>query len=167
MEDICNFVSGELRPPSSGRYVENFEPATGRAYSRVPDSDQEDLNEAIAAAQAAFPGWSETPAMERSKVMTRIAERIEAKSDELVRAESIDTGKPLAAAKDLAAFFLGLLDATEHLGHVPPRKPRHRTPWLRPTGRRPGACECAPRTPHETFRRRARSSTSTDSMCRR
>ena len=99
MEDICNFVSGELRPPSSGRYVENFEPATGRAYSRVPDSDQEDLNEAIAAAQAAFPGWSETPAMERSKVMTRIAERIEAKSDELVRAESIDTGKPISLAR--------------------------------------------------------------------
>ena len=44
-------------------------------YSRIPDSDKEDLNEAVAAAKAAFPGWSETPAMERSKVMIRIAER--------------------------------------------------------------------------------------------
>ncbi len=101
MEDICNYVSGELRPPRAGRYLENFEPATGRAYSRIPDSDKDDLNEAIAAAQAAFPVWSETPAMERSKVMTRIAEGIEAKSDQLVRAESIDTGKPISLAREV------------------------------------------------------------------
>ena len=101
MEDICNYVSGELRPPRAGRYLENFEPATGRAYSRVPDSDQDDLNEAIVAAQAAFPVWRETPAMERSKVMTRIAEGIEAKSEELVRAESIDTGKPISLAREV------------------------------------------------------------------
>lgn len=101
MEDICNYVSGELRPPRAGRYLENFEPATGRAYSRIPDSDKDDLNEAIAAAQAAFPVWSETPAMERSKVMTRIAEAIEAKSEELVRAESIDTGKPISLAREV------------------------------------------------------------------
>ncbi len=101
MEDICNYVSGELRPPRAGRYLENFEPATGRAYSRIPDSDKDDLNEAIAAAQAAFPVWSETPAMERSKVMTRIAEGIEAKSEELVRAESIDTGKPISLAREV------------------------------------------------------------------
>ncbi len=101
MEDICNYVNGDLRPPRSGRYLENFEPATGRAYSRIPDSDKEDLNEAIAAAQAAFPVWSKTPAMERSKVMTRIAEGIEAKSEELVRAESIDTGKPISLAREV------------------------------------------------------------------
>ena len=101
MEDICNYVGGELRPPRSGHYLENFEPATGRAYSRIPDSDKDDLNEAIAAAQAAFPVWSETPAMERSKVMTRIAEGIEAKSEELVRAESIDTGKPISLAREV------------------------------------------------------------------
>ena len=101
MEDICNYVSGELRPPRAGRYLENFEPATGRAYSRIPDSDKDDLNEAIVAAQAAFPVWSETPAMERSKVMTRIAEAIEAKSDELVRAESIDAGKPISLAREV------------------------------------------------------------------
>ena len=41
-------------------------------YSRIPDSDKEDLNEAIAAAQA-FPVWSETPSMERSRVMLHIA----------------------------------------------------------------------------------------------
>lgn len=101
MEDICNFVNGELTPPRSGRYLDNFEPATGRAYSRVPDSDKDDLDEAIVAAQAAFPGWSETPAMERSKVMLHLANRIDAMSDELVRAESVDTGKPISLARDV------------------------------------------------------------------
>ena len=54
-----------------------------------------------AAAKAAFPGWAATPASERSRLMLRLAELVEANLEELAEAESRDTGKPIAAARGL------------------------------------------------------------------
>jgi len=98
---IMNYIDGELVPPASGGYLPNVEPATGEPYSEVPDGDAGDIERAAEAAERAFPGWSRTPAAERSRLLLRIAELIEANLEKLARAESVDTGKPIALARSL------------------------------------------------------------------
>src|SRR4051812_18687554 len=98
---IRNFIDGQFVEPSGGKYLDNIEPATGKAYSLVPDSDAADVELAVAAAEKAFPAWSKTPAADRSRFLLRIADLIERDLEKLARAESIDTGKPLSLARSL------------------------------------------------------------------
>ncbi|NOT08463.1 MAG: aldehyde dehydrogenase [Gemmatimonadales bacterium] len=90
-----------MAAPASGRYVDVEEPATGTVIAKAPDSDDADAARAVAAAEAAFPEWAATKAGERSRILLRIAELIDARADELARAESDDTGKPLSLARSL------------------------------------------------------------------
>jgi len=99
MESVRNFVSGELVDAAGGRFLDNVEPATGKVYSRLPDSDERDVERAVAAAEAAFPAWSSTPVEQRSKVLLRIADLLERDLDRLAHAESVDGGKPLTRAR--------------------------------------------------------------------
>ena len=98
---IQNFIDGQFVPPIGGKYLENIEPATGKPYSLVPDSDSRDVEAAVAAAERAFPAWSRTSAAERSRLLLRIAELIERDLEKFARAESVDTGKPLSLARSL------------------------------------------------------------------
>ncbi|MEY2584613.1 MAG: aminomuconate-semialdehyde/2-hydroxymuconate-6-semialdehyde dehydrogenase [Verrucomicrobiota bacterium] len=123
---IRNFIDGKFVEPTGGKYLENIEPATGQPYSLVPDSEAQDVELAVAAAEKAFPAWSKTPAADRSSVLLRIADLIERDLEKLARAESIDTGKPLALARSLdiprAAsnfrFFATAILHTENEAHV-------------------------------------------------
>jgi aminomuconate-semialdehyde/2-hydroxymuconate-6-semialdehyde dehydrogenase len=99
MEAIANYILGERIPPVAGRYLDNVEPATGRVYSQVPDSDADDVDLAVEAAALALPEWSATPAEQRSRMLLRIADLIERSLEALARAECIDTGKPLARCR--------------------------------------------------------------------
>jgi aminomuconate-semialdehyde/2-hydroxymuconate-6-semialdehyde dehydrogenase len=98
-EYISNYIAGDLQAPLSGKYMDNINPATGQVYSHTPDSDIKDIDEAVGAAKAAFPGWSTTPAEERFKILNRIAELIDANLDALALAETNDNGKPLWLSK--------------------------------------------------------------------
>ncbi len=98
MISIENTIDGRMTPPVSGDYLDNVNPATGKVYSRVPKSGVEDAERAIAAARAAFPAWSQTPVEERIKKLRRLASMIRERESELVRAESIDNGKPVSLA---------------------------------------------------------------------
>lgn len=95
MNKIRNYINGELKAPKSNNYIDNFEPATGKLYSLIPDSDKDDVEEAIQSARDAFKFWSELKNTERSKWLEKIANRIEERLDELAAAESKDNGKPL------------------------------------------------------------------------
>ena len=53
MIQLNNYIDGRQVPPKCNAYLDNFEPATGQVYSRIPDSDQEDVALAYAAAKAA------------------------------------------------------------------------------------------------------------------
>ncbi len=99
MQHLTNFISGKQVPPVSGRYLENIEPATGKVYSLVPESGLEEVNAAVEAASGAFPEWADTPARRRSAILLRLADLIEESLEPLARAESIDTGKPIALAR--------------------------------------------------------------------
>src|SRR5207244_12576187 len=98
---IQNFIGCEFVEPQTGRYLDNIEPATGKAYSQVADSGKEDVDLAVVAAEKAFADWSKKPAAERSKSLLRIADLVERDVEYLARAESIDTGKPLSLARSL------------------------------------------------------------------
>ena len=123
---ILNFIGGEFSEPVGREYIDNIEPATGKPYSKVPDSDARDVELAVAAAEKAFVTWSRTSADERSRVLLRIADLIERDLEKLARAESIDTGKPLTLARTLdiprAAsnfrFFATAILHTETEAHV-------------------------------------------------
>ena len=99
MQRIKHFIDGDLVEPQSGEYLDNVEPATGAVYSLVPDGDPQDVDRAVAAAKRAFPLWASTPAEERSRILLRLAQLIEDRLEDFARAESVDTGKPLAAAR--------------------------------------------------------------------
>ena len=123
---IKNFIDGQFVEPIGGKYLDNIEPATGKPYSQVADSDARDVDLAVAAAEKAFVDWSKKPAAERSKILLRIADLIERDLEKLARAESIDTGKPLSLARSLdiprAAsnfrFFATAILHTENEAHV-------------------------------------------------
>ena len=100
-ENILNYIGGELVPPVGGKFFANTEPATGQSFGQIPDSDDEDVSRAVAAAKAAFPIWSKLPAKERSDLLLKIADGIAANREVLAMAESKDNGKPLALAKQV------------------------------------------------------------------
>lgn len=99
MLELRNYIDGALVAPIAGKYLDNIEPATGKVYGRIPDSGAEDVARAAEAAERAFPGWAATSINERSAILTRIADLIQDRLEELARAESIDNGKPLSLAR--------------------------------------------------------------------
>src|SRR5437879_1619774 len=123
---IRNFMDGEFVEPISGRYLDNVEPATGKSYSQVADSDARDVDLAAAAAEKAFCDWSKKTATERSNFLLRIAALIERDLEKFARAESIDTGKPISLARTLDIprsianfrFFATAILHTESEAHI-------------------------------------------------
>jgi aminomuconate-semialdehyde/2-hydroxymuconate-6-semialdehyde dehydrogenase len=101
MNKLLNYINGTHLAPVSGLYIDNYNPATGEVYSRLPDSDERDIQHAVDAACSAFPSWSKTPTETRSRILLRIAELIERERDKLALAESIDQGKPVWLAKSV------------------------------------------------------------------
>jgi aminomuconate-semialdehyde/2-hydroxymuconate-6-semialdehyde dehydrogenase len=101
METILNYIGGELKSPRSGNSLDNFDPSTGQVYSQIPDSDESDVQDAVDAAAAAFPKWSQTPPEQRFDILMRLVTLIERDLDDLALAESIDNGKTIAIAKRL------------------------------------------------------------------
>src|SRR5262245_61854846 len=98
MEIINNYIGGDFVAPSSGAYLDNWNPATGEVYSRVSDSDERDVQLAVSAASRAFPLWSGLPVLERGRILRRIGALIRERQEELANIESTDTGKPVSAA---------------------------------------------------------------------
>jgi len=98
MKKIQNFINGNFQDPIGGLYIDNYEPATGKVYSLIPDSDSSDVEQAVKAAREAFPIWSEMSIENRSKILVKLSEGIEKRMDEFVQAESRDNGKPLTLA---------------------------------------------------------------------
>lgn len=99
MQRIDHYIDGDLVEPLSGTYLDNIEPATGEVYSSLADGDAADVARAVEAAERAFPGWSRMPVEERSEILLRVADGIEAALEPLAEAESLDTGKPLTLAR--------------------------------------------------------------------
>lgn len=103
MKKIYNYIDGNLVAPDSGKYLDNYNPANGNVYSLIPDSNDNDINNAVSAAKVAFKIWSKTTKQYRSDVLMKLADKLEESADDLIIAESLDNGKPesLARAVDI------------------------------------------------------------------
>ncbi|XOV78040.1 MAG: aldehyde dehydrogenase [Aestuariibacter sp.] len=99
MQRLLNYIDGQLQEPSSGRYLDNIEPATGQVYSYIPSSCSDDLELAVAACDKAFTEWQNASLETRSAILMKIADLIESRLDELAQSESKDNGKPVSLAK--------------------------------------------------------------------
>lgn len=98
MEKLQNFINGSYQAPIDGNYIDNFEPATGRVYSLIPNSNDKDVEVAVLAAEKAFPIWSGMSIDERSAILLKLSKGIESRMGEFVAAESKDNGKPVTLA---------------------------------------------------------------------
>lgn len=101
VEKLKNFINGEYVAPIEGKYLEKLNPATAQKIYDLPDSTEVDVVQAIKAAQEAFEGWSETKAVDRSRILNRIADLIEQNLEELALAETHDVGKPVELSRTL------------------------------------------------------------------
>lgn len=98
---IRNFVDGEFAEPD-GPGFPAVDPATGAEFARVHEADRELVHRAVTGARAALHnGWADTPVRERTALLRRAADRIEARFEEFVAAEVSDTGKPVTQAREL------------------------------------------------------------------
>lgn len=101
MEKILNYINGELIEPASKKYLDNYEPATGKVYSLIADSDDQDVQKAYEAASDAFEAWANTPKEKRYTILNRIADLIDKNLNELAKAESKDNGKTFKLASSV------------------------------------------------------------------
>ena len=99
--NIKNYINGQFVNPIENNWIENYNPATGEVYGKIPNSTKEDVEKAYESAAQAFPKWSNTTLEERSKILSKIADLILEKLDFLAAAESKDNGKPISLAKQV------------------------------------------------------------------
>ena len=90
-----NFIGGDWRTPTSGKYFDNISPITGLSVGEVARSDAADVEAALDAAHASKAAWGRTSAAERAQILNRIADRMEANAELLAVAETWDNGKPI------------------------------------------------------------------------
>ncbi|MDO0936962.1 gamma-aminobutyraldehyde dehydrogenase [Streptomyces sp. DG2A-72] len=116
----AQFIAGRLTKGTSGRTHAVVDPATGEDVYTYEPAGTDDVDAAVAAARAAFPGWAATTPGERSDAMHRFAAVLADRAEEFARAESLQCGKPLKLTRefdvpgtiDNTAFFAG---AARHL----------------------------------------------------
>lgn len=99
--EVNNYIDGRLQAPAGDAWIDLYEPATGQSCGRVADSDANDLEQAVAAAQQAQADWCTAGAEARASWLHTLANLVEARAEQLAAAESADTGKPLALARKL------------------------------------------------------------------
>ncbi|MFD1540151.1 gamma-aminobutyraldehyde dehydrogenase [Nonomuraea guangzhouensis] len=112
---LQNFINGEFVDAKSGRFSDVIDPCTGEAYLQAPISGTEDVDNAFAAAAAAFESWGQTTPGERANLLLKVADAIDARANEINEAECLNTGKPRArmaedetpVASDHFRFFAG------------------------------------------------------------
>jgi betaine-aldehyde dehydrogenase len=94
--DLQNFIGGQWTDMSFDKRAELINPSTGEVFATAPVSGEAEVEAAVSSAAAAFEKWRDTTPAERSLALLRIADAIEAHADRFVKAESENTGKPLA-----------------------------------------------------------------------
>lgn len=96
---IDHWIAGRVTPGRGARRADVFNPATGRVSAKVALASTTDVDEAVAAAQAAFPAWAETPPLRRARVMFRFLELLNQHRDELARMITAEHGKVFTDAQ--------------------------------------------------------------------
>ena len=112
---LQNFINGESVDAADGATEEVTNPANGEVIADMPLSSEADVSRAVAAAKAAFPGWSTTTPAERASAMLKLADILDEHAEEISDLEAADAGKPrnafledeMPAVSDTLRFFAG------------------------------------------------------------
>ena len=88
-----NFIGGEWIAPSSGEYIENISPVDGKLLTKIPRSNEKDVDLAVEAAKKGFEEFKHTSVTQRSALLNKIADIVEANLETLAVAETLDNGK--------------------------------------------------------------------------
>lgn len=115
--EVAIYINGGWSPASSGDTFETVDPSTGKVIGTVPRGTEEDVNRAVEAAKAAFPGWRDTEAFERGAMLRQVGALVAEQVEEIARLEALDSGHYYAKAMELAQaiplwmdYFAGLAD---------------------------------------------------------
>ncbi|WP_437875295.1 CoA-acylating methylmalonate-semialdehyde dehydrogenase [Sorangium sp. So ce513] len=116
MRVLENFIGGAWSRASGKTHLEVKNPATGEALAEVPLSTAADVDAAVKAAQAAFPGWSATPPVQRARYLFKLREIFDAHRDEIAAICTSEHGKTLSEARN--DFGRGI-ENVEHAAGIP------------------------------------------------
>ena len=105
---VENYIFGQFEDTET--YIDSYEPATGKIWAHVPNSNEDVTNRAVVAAKNAFGSWSELSVERRASFLNRAANILEKRLEEFAMAESRDQGKPigLASKMDIPRAVLNL-----------------------------------------------------------
>ena len=110
MRDYENFVNGRFTSSKGKDRITVMNPSDGQVICTVPDSTAEDVEDALAAAAAAQPGWAKRPAIQRAQALRAIAARIREQAEPLARVITEEQGKILDLARVEVAFTADYFD---------------------------------------------------------
>jgi acyl-CoA reductase-like NAD-dependent aldehyde dehydrogenase len=94
------WINGAFTTGNSGNVIEVRNPATEEIIDTAPAANAADINLAVTAAQAAFPGWKKTPAGEKAELLHEVAQKLTERTEEFARLLTLEGGKPLIENKD-------------------------------------------------------------------
>jgi aminomuconate-semialdehyde/2-hydroxymuconate-6-semialdehyde dehydrogenase len=98
---LTQLIGSEARASADANALAVHDPATGQPYASCPAGTTVDVDDAVRAAQAAFPTWSSLPNDARARWMQRLADALETRAEDFALAESRDAGKPLRLVRDI------------------------------------------------------------------
>ncbi len=101
-DPICHFINGEFVGSASGEMFDTFNPVTGEAYAQVHEAGRKEVDAAVKAALKALSGnWGQLGTEQRLNLLYKLADGINARFDEFLEAECLDTGKPYSLASHI------------------------------------------------------------------
>lgn len=123
------FINGDFVDAIGGGTIDVMNPYNNEVIAQVAEARAEDVDRAVDAAKAAFPIWSRMDAADRGQLLLKLADAIEARAEEFIRLEALDTGHPVRDAEILDVprtarcyrYFGGMADKVE--GTLPPVYP--------------------------------------------
>ncbi|WP_217266266.1 aldehyde dehydrogenase family protein [Rhodococcoides kyotonense] len=113
------YIGGKWVPSVGGGTIDVLEAATGTVFARVPSGTEQDVDDAVAAARAAFGSWSESPIEERVSVLRQIADGLVARETELAETMTREVGTPIARSRSVqvglgVTIFRSMADILEN-----------------------------------------------------
>jgi len=109
-KDIDHYIAGRVKAGSSGRAQDVFNPATGAVSGHVALANAAEVGTAVAAAQAAFPAWADTPPIRRARVMFKFLELLNHHKDDLARLITAEHGKVFTDAQGEVARGIDIVE---------------------------------------------------------
>ena len=108
--DLTHFINGQLQPATSGRSQAVFNPTTGQVARQVQLASLDDVNAAVAAAQAAFPAWADAPPLRRARVMFKFLELLNQQKETIAAMITAEHGKVFTDAMGEVARGIDIVE---------------------------------------------------------